>query len=58
MGVLCINQVLDLLLLCAECVPCAVALLLHTGVETECRMTEGVAVLLTQHQRVVAERSP
>ena len=56
MGVLCINQVLDLLLLCAECVPCTVALLLYTGVENECRMAEGVAVLLTQHQRVVVER--
>ena len=50
MGVLCINQVLDLLLLCAECVPCTVALLLYTGVENECRMAEGVAFLLTQHQ--------
>ena len=56
MGVLCINQVLDLLLLCAECVPCTVALLLYTGVENECRMAEGVSVLLTQHQRVVVER--
>ena len=57
MGVLCINQVLDLLLLCTECVPpCAVALLLYTGVENKCRMAEGVAVLLTQHQRVVVER--
>ena len=56
MGVLCINQVLDLLLLCAECVPCTVALLLYTGVENECRMAEGVSVLLTQHQRVAVER--
>ena len=56
MGVLCINQVLDLLLLCAECVPCTVALLLYTGVENECRMAEDVSVLLTQHQRVVVER--
>ena len=56
MGVLCINQVLDLLLLCAECVPCTVALLLYTGVENECRMAEGVSVLLTQHQRVIVER--
>ena len=45
-----------LLLLCAECVPCNVALLLYTGVENECRMAEGVSVLLTQHQRVVVER--
>ena len=45
MGVLCINQVFDLLLLCAECVPCAVALLLYTGVENEGRMAEGVSVL-------------
>ena len=52
MGVLCINQVLDLLLLCAECVPCTVALLLYTGVENECRLAEDVSVLLTQHQRV------
>ena len=56
MGVLCINQVLDLLLLCAECVPCTVALLLYTGVENECRMAEGVSVLLTQPQRVAVER--
>ena len=56
MGVLCINQVLDLLLLCAECVPCTVALLLYLGMENECRMAEGVSVLLTQHQRVVVER--
>ena len=56
MGVLCINQVLDLLLLCTECVPCTVALLLYTGVENECRMAEDVSVLLTQHQRVVVER--
>ena len=56
MGVLCFHQVFDLLLLCTKCIPCAVALLLHTGVENECRMAEGVAVLLTQHQRVVVER--
>ena len=56
MGVLCLNQVFDLLLLCTKCIPCVVALLLHTGVENECRMAEGVAVLLTQHQRVVVER--
>ena len=56
MGVLCFNQVFDLLLLCTKCIPRAVALLLHTGVENECRMAEGVAVLLTQHQRVVVER--
>ena len=56
MGVLCLHQVFDLLLLCTKCIPCAVALLLHTGVENECRMAEGVAVLLTQHQRVVVER--
>ena len=53
---LCFHQVFDLLLLCTKCIPCAVALLLHTGVENECRMAEGVAVLLTQHQRVVVER--
>ena len=41
MGVLCINQVLDLLLLCAECVPCTVALLLYTGVENECCASRG-----------------
>ena len=56
MGVLCFHQVFDLLLLCTKCIPCAVALLLHTGVENECCMAEGVAVLLTQHQRVVVER--
>ena len=53
---LCLHQVFDLLLLCTKCIPCVVALLLHTGVENECRMAEGVAVLLTQHQRVVVER--
>ena len=53
---LCFNQVFDLLLLCTKCIPRAVALLLHTGVENECRMAEGVSVLLTQHQRVVVER--